>query len=201
MTPEFSRTVDAETISETPRKIAIEADADERRRLAGRFRLRAIDRLTADITLVRRAGIIHAEGLLDASVIQACVVTDESLPAELRVPFAVRYVPDAYAGAPDEELELSEDDCDTLPLEGHQIDLGELAAETLALALDPFPRSPGADEALRASQAGNEEEAGPFAGLKALKDRFEKGARRACANGADPARSHCRFARAPVTPG
>ncbi len=174
MTPEFSRTIDAETISETPRRIEIEADGDERRRLAGRFRLKALDRLAADIAIMRKAGIIHVEGVLEASVVQACVVTDEPLPAQVSTPFFVRYVPDAYAHAPDEELELSEADCDTLPLEGHQIDLGELAAETLALAIDPFPRSKGADQAMRESGTGGEMDAGPFAGLKALKDKLEK---------------------------
>lgn len=174
MTPEFSRTVDPGNISDAPRQIELEADADERRRLAGRFRLKAIDRLTANVTLSRRAGIVHAEGNVVAAVTQACVVTDEPLPVEIDAPFSVRYVPDAYAGGPDDELELSEEDCDTLPIEGHTIDLGELAAETLALALDPFPRSPGADAALREAETSDRDDTGPFASLKALKNRLEK---------------------------
>lgn len=175
MTPEFSRPIDAETISETSRRIEIEADADERRRLAGRFGLKAIDRLAAAITLSRRGGMPYAEGEVTASVVQSCVVTTDPVPAEIVAPFAVRFAPDAYAGAPDEEVELSEQDCETLPIEGNQIDLGELAAETLALALDPFPRSAGADEAMKESTRSTGDEAGPFAGLKALKDRLEKG--------------------------
>jgi hypothetical protein len=86
----------------------------------------------------------------------------------------VRFVPDAYAGTPDEEFELSAEDCDTLPLEG-RIDLGELAAETLALALDPYPRWEGADAVAEQGMLADEFDAGPFAGLKALKDRLEKG--------------------------
>lgn len=175
MTPEFSRPVDVGTISDAPRLLEIDADAEERRRLAGRFRLKSVDRLAATITLSRRAGIIHAEGSIRAAVVQSCVVTDEPLPAEIDAPFAVRFVPDAYAAAPDDELELSEEDCDTLPIEGHHIDLGELAAETLALALDPFPRSAGADAAMKDGGATDDAETGPFAGLKALKDRLEKG--------------------------
>ena len=174
MTPEFSRPIDAETISETPRQVEIGADETERRRLAGRFRLKSIERLAAHVKLSRRAGIIHAEGEVDAAVVQSCVVTEEPLPAEIVAPFAVRFVPDAYAAAHDEDVELSAEDCDTLPLEGHQIDLGELAAETLALALDPYPRSADADAAMREAGAEGEAGTGPFAGLQALKDKLER---------------------------
>ncbi|NNM78329.1 DUF177 domain-containing protein [Sphingomonas sp. ID1715] len=172
MTPEFSRIVAADTVDERPKQIEIGADADERRRLAGRFRLQAIDRLSARVALARRAGIIHADGEVDAAVVQSCVVTGEAMPAEVKAPFSVRYLPDAYVRSSEEEVELSSEDCDTLPLEGNQIDLGELAAETLALALDPFPRCAGADEALREAGMSDGAEAGPFAALKALKDKL-----------------------------
>jgi uncharacterized metal-binding protein YceD (DUF177 family) len=174
VTPEFSHPVDADTISESPRQLRIEADEAERRRLAGRFGLKAIDQLSADVRLSRRAGIVHAEGRVDADVVQTCVVTDEPLPAHVDAPFHVRFVPDAYAPSADEELELSAEDCDTLPLEGGRIDLGELAAETLALALDPFPRSAGADAALEEAGLVGEAEAGPFAALRALKEQMQK---------------------------
>jgi len=175
MTPEFSRPIDADTVSESPRRIEVSADETERRRLAGRFGLKGIDRLEAEVRLARRAGIIHAEGRVDADVVQSCVVTDEPLPAHVDAPFSMRFVPDVHAGTADEELELSAEDCDTLPLESGRIDLGELAAETLALALDPFPRSATADVALEQAGLGNEEDTGPFAALKALKERMEKG--------------------------
>jgi len=42
-------------------------------------------------------------------------------------------------------------------------------ADTLALALDPFPRGPNADVALKAAGVLSEEQAGPFAALAALK--------------------------------
>ncbi|HEV2569607.1 DUF177 domain-containing protein [Sphingomonas sp.] len=172
MTPEFSRTFAADTIDEAPREVEIGADADERRKLAGRFRLQQIDRLSARVKLARRAGVIHADGQVDAAVVQSCVVTGEPMPAEVRAPFSVRFVPNAYTRPSEEEVELSAEDCDTLPIEGNQIDLGEVAAETLALALDPFPRSDRADEALREAGLGEAAEAGPFAALQALKDKL-----------------------------
>jgi len=175
VTPEFSRIVEADTVSDAPRRMEIGADETERRRLAGRFRLKSIDRLAAVVTLSRRAGIIHAEGTVGAAVVQACVVTDEPIPAELQTPFSVRFVDDAFGHSGEDEVELSAADCETLPLEGNQIDLGELAAETLALALDPYPRSAAADETLRELGTAGEQDAGPFAALKGLKDQLEKG--------------------------
>ena len=69
-------------------------------------------------------------------------------------------------------MELAEGELDEIDYEGSAVDLGEAAAQTLALALDPFPRSPTADEKLRAAGVIGEEEAGPFAALKALKDKL-----------------------------
>lgn len=174
MTPEFSRIIKADTISDAPKRLDIGADETERRRLAGRFRLKSIDRLAAEVTLSRRAGIIHAEGVVHAAVVQACVVTNEPIPAQVDAPFSVRFVEAAFAPSVDEEVELSEQDCETLPLEDNAIDLGELAAETLALALDPYPRSAAADEALKEHGAVGEQEGGAFAALKSLKDQLER---------------------------
>ena len=173
MTPEFSRPIEAETISEGPRELEIGADAEERRKLAGRFRLQALHKLTARIKLSRRAGIIHADGEVEAAVVQSCVVTTDPVAAKLRAPLSVRYVPDAYTASAEDERELSAEECDTLPIEDGKIDLGELAAETLALALDPFPRSAGADEALKEIGLADAHP-GPFAALKSLKDQMDE---------------------------
>ena len=72
-----------------------------------------------------------------------------------------------------DEVELSEDECDIVFYEGGSIDLGEAAAETLALTLDPFPRSPGAAQALKEAGVISEEEAGPFGALAALRDKLK----------------------------
>ena len=169
MTPEWSRPIRIDTIGEGERNVAIEADADERRRLAGRFVLLAIDRLEAQFTLRREGGAIVAAGRVTADVTQACSITAEPLPAQVDEPVELRFV-EAYAG--EEELELSADALDTLPIEGGAIDLGEAAAETMALALDPFPRAPGAEEALRAAGVVREDEVQPFNAFAALKGKL-----------------------------
>lgn len=174
MTPEFSRPVEVATISDAEHRIDIAADDTERRKLAGRFRLPMIEKLDAQVTLSRRAGVIHAEGRIDARVTQSCVVTNDPMKARIDAPFHIRFVPDATIDPDADEVELSETDCDTLPIDDGKIDLGELAAETLALALDPFPRSAGADAALTDAGLGDETDAGPFAALKGLRDQLGK---------------------------
>lgn len=172
MTPEFSRPERVDAIGERARTVAIAADAAERAALAARFGLVAVDSLAASLTLRREAKGIAARGRVTADVVQACVVTDEPVPARIDEPVALLFVPEA--GAADEEIELSAEDLDIVPFAGGAIDLGEAAAETMALALDPFPRAPGAEAALREAGVLTEEEAkpaGPLAGLKAALER------------------------------
>jgi hypothetical protein len=54
------------------------------------------------------------------------------------------------------------------------IDVGEAVAETLLLSLDPYPRAPGAEAALRAAGVKGEEEAGAFGALAGLRDKLKK---------------------------
>ncbi|MGD9801132.1 MAG: hypothetical protein AB7V02_11105, partial [Parvularculaceae bacterium] len=54
------------------------------------------------------------------------------------------------------------------PLDGDEIDLGELLVQHLSLALDPYPRKDGAESLLETYR--NAATASPFAGLKGLKD-------------------------------
>ena len=76
----------------------------------------------------------------------------------------------ALSGAqPDEEIELGEDEMDVVFHDGAMIDLGAALTDTLALALDPYPRSPNAEAALKAAGVLSEEQAGPFAALTKLK--------------------------------
>ena len=169
MTPEFPRPIRIDTIGDGERIVTVEANEDERRRLAGRFGLVAIERLTARFSVRREAAGVLATGQVEAAATQACSVTGEPIEAVVDETVALRFV-DEMAEEGD-EIELSGDALDTLPIEGGAIDLGEAAAETMALALDPFARSAGAEEALRKAGVVSEEEAGAFgalAGLKAL---------------------------------
>ena len=69
-------------------------------------------------------------------------------------------------------VEYKDAELDTLFHDGQAIDLKAALEDTLALAIDPYPRSAGADAALKEAGVLSEEEAGPFAGLAALRDRL-----------------------------
>ncbi|WP_116090023.1 YceD family protein [Sphingomonas crusticola] len=172
MTPEFSRPFRLDELGGAPRSIAIDADESERAALAERFDLIGLDRLEATAELVRDGEVVIATGKLQAEVVQACVASGEPVPAVIVETFTLRFVPLRAVDDPDEEMELAESDLDEIFYEGSAIDLGEAVAQTLALALDPFPRAPDADDKLRQAGVIGEEDAGPFAALKALKDKL-----------------------------
>lgn len=166
--PEFSRILRIDSIGDKPRTIEIEADDAERAALARRFGLISIARLQGRAQLLKLADGVKASGRIAAAVEQNCVATGEPVPAEIDEPFALKFVP-ASGGTAADEIELSGAELDIVEFDGQAIDLGEAIAQTLALALDPFPRSPGADAALKKAGVLSEEEAGPFGALAGLK--------------------------------
>ncbi len=166
---EFSRVERLDTIGGEDRHVAIAADAAERAAIAARFGLVAVDKLEAELDVRREAAGIAVRGRVVAEVVQACSITGEPLPARIDEPVALRFVEPARPG--EDEVELGSDALDTVEIEGGGIDLGEAAAETMALALDPFPRGPNAAAALKEAGVVSEEEAGPFGVLKGLLDR------------------------------
>jgi uncharacterized metal-binding protein YceD (DUF177 family) len=172
VTVEFARPQRVDTIGGEPRTVEIDADAQERAALAKRFDLIGIERLTGRFTIRRDAAGIVAEGRVAAAVTQACSITGDPLPATVDEPVALRFVPEDDAGQ--DEVELGDNDIDVIPYDGGAIDLGEVAAETMALALDPFPRGPNAEAALKEAGVLSEEQAGPFGALAALKDKLGK---------------------------
>jgi uncharacterized metal-binding protein YceD (DUF177 family) len=166
--PEFSRVI---RLDQTVRAAAGEriiADAEERAALAQRFQLVSIDRLEADYTLSWEADNLVARGRLRATLAQTCVATGEPVPETIDTALTIGFLKESE-GPEEVEVDLDEEDHDTIFYSGESIDLGEAVAETLALALTPFPRSPGADAYLKQLGVLSEEQASPFAALQALK--------------------------------
>lgn len=170
--PEFSRVERIDTFGAGERTVEIEANETERGKLAERFGLVSLGRLSASFRVRMEAAGIVARGTVDASVVQACSVTDEPIPVEISEEVALRFIEEDAVN--EEEIELSEDALDTMFYTGSAIDLGEAAAETVALALDPFPRSPNAEAALKAAGVIGEDEVKPLGALAGLKGLLEK---------------------------
>jgi uncharacterized metal-binding protein YceD (DUF177 family) len=144
------------------RRESLEAREAERAALAARFGIPAVESLRAELRLWPEAdGAVRAEGSLAADVVQSCVVTLEPVPQRVEEAVSLRLLP---AGT--EPRDDDPDGPDDIPSENGVVDLGEAVAEQLALALDPYPRAPGA--ALPA-EAGDAVPEHPMAALAKLR--------------------------------
>jgi uncharacterized metal-binding protein YceD (DUF177 family) len=173
MTDRFAHHLRLDQIRDGER-LDLVADEAERAAVADRLALTGIDRLEAHVTLSRTGEIVRAKGRIGASLSQSCVVTNEPVPAHVDEPFEIIFTPEPAEATPDDEIELGESDCDVVFHDGAVIDLGTAIADTLALSLDPYPRSAEADAALKEAGVLSEEQASPFAALAALKGRKEE---------------------------
>jgi len=152
-------------------RLDLTADESECSEVARRLGLVSLDRLEAHVAIGRTGDVVRVEGRLVAALDQSCVVTGDPVAAHVDEPFALLFTPEPKDGNPDQESELGEGDCDVVFYEGGAIDLGSAVADSLALSLDPYPRSAGADAALKEAGVLTEEQASPFAVLAGLKTR------------------------------
>ncbi|SDF77905.1 Uncharacterized metal-binding protein YceD, DUF177 family [Limimonas halophila] len=171
-TTEFSRPLRLDRLSAGTFDADYEASASETAALATRFDLPGIQSLSGSLR-VRRPGngpLIRVEGRVRAEVTQVCVVTLEEVANRIEESFVQLYTTAPHPE--DSEVFVSPDDEDTPePLTGNSLDLGEILAEQLALALDPYPRAPGAEFGTASAETSPDEERNPFAKLAELRWR------------------------------
>lgn len=143
----------------------------ERKAIAKRLGLISLPALSARMTIRPWLDGAEVGGRFEAVVEQECGVTLDPFEQPVSGDIEVRVVPNGspHAPAPEgPEMEL-EADAPDLPdeLDGEEIDLGEYLVEHLALAIDPFPRKPGATFEYENPKGDDS----PFAVLKGLTDR------------------------------
>ena len=125
-------------------EFVVEAGDGECQALAARLEIPSVLALRCRFRLkAGRRGVVAAEGMLDARLVRECVVTLEPFEVEVAEAFRVRFVPAERLAEEPEDAEVDPDSDDEVGYEGQSIDLGEAAAEQLALGLDPYPRRPG----------------------------------------------------------
>lgn len=137
---EFSFLLPADTIGKAPKKVRIVANEPERRALARRFDLIAVDKFTADVTVGRIAdsALIQVSGRFRADIVQICVVSGEPVATSIEETVSERL----GLRDPDEaEAVFDIDDEDPpMPFNDGSLELGELLAQYLAVSIDPYPR-------------------------------------------------------------
>lgn len=168
MRDEFAHRLRLDSIAGGQR-LDLVADEAERKAVAERLRLASLERLEAHAVLEREGPQVRARGRIRAALEQSCIATGEPVAEHVDEPFDISFLPAPAEGTPDAEIELGAKDCDTVFYDGQAIDLGEAIADTLALAMEPYPRSPHAGDALKQAGVLSESEAGPFAVLAKLK--------------------------------
>ncbi|HAI31107.1 MAG TPA: hypothetical protein DCM48_16515, partial [Thalassospira sp.] len=165
-TPEFSRIVKTEEMVSGKEKLVVEANEKERAALAERFELVSINSLRAELEVKTASnGEVTVRGPMSAEIVQNCVATLEPVPETVEDTVEVLFSPhvseDDMPSNPDDLENLSEEELMALleqpePLVDGKIDLGEVVAQFLAVAMDPYPRK---DDAELPESIQSEEEA------------------------------------------
>jgi hypothetical protein len=150
------------------------AEGPTRARIAKALDLVELKSLEANLRIAPWLDGAQIEGRWAAAVVQICGITLEPFETVLGGELAVRAVPggsSALSSEPEHELEL-DPEADDPPDEitDGVLPLGAYVVEDLSLAIDPFPRKPGA--AFEAPEAP--EEPSPFAALARLRDAGPK---------------------------
>lgn len=185
-TPEFSRIVKTDEQVSRKERLTIEASEKERAALAKRFELVSIDSLKAELTIkISSNGEVTVHGPMSAQITQNCVTTLAPVPEAVEDTVDVLFSPhvseDDLPSNPDDLENLSEEELMALlnqpePLVDNKIDVGEVVAQFLAVAMDPYPRQEGAElpKLVMAEEEAEEERPNPFAQLAGLKEQLEK---------------------------
>ena len=166
--PEFSFIIHPSEITDKTVKFELSAESDECAALAERFGLQAIEFFESVLTVrfLRREKAIRLRGKLRAKVIQSCVVSMAPVESLIEEEFEILF---------HDENQIDRDELDDVvqfePYSNDLIDIGEVASEELALALDPYPRSPEIADEVLGPYLPELEDPGmkPFAALAALK--------------------------------
>lgn len=181
---EFSRTVKMSALSLEPQTYSARANPVECEALAGRFDLLGIENFVVEAEINRWRKGVRVKGTIRADVVQTCIATLEPVPDQISETFDRGFLPEHELVGdtkPGQEVEIEDDnELGDLPdILGDTLDLGEIASESLYLALNPYPRAEGEEPLdLQAAPPGevpiSDEDVKPFASLAAYREKLEK---------------------------
>ena len=172
----FSRRFPVDSARDRTRTIKLEADAAELLALARFLDLPQVGALTASFEITPLSGgRFGVRGQAKARVTQTCVVSLDDFETSLSEPIEAVFAPQEAADDMEAigrrmrvDVYFDTDNDPPDPIIDGGIDLGMLAIEFLALALDPYPRKPQATFG-ELNEAKEAKEASPFAVLGRLK--------------------------------
>ena len=162
-------------IPESGLQVERSASPEERERIAQALDLVACSALTAHYTIAPRGdGHFRLAGTLKAQIEQTCVVTLEQLTNEVADDFSVDYWPETEIPEPTSRVIDVHDEADLEPIVAGCIKVGRVVFQSLAGAIDLFPRKPGvtfeaSEGAAQSSKIGTSDH--PFAALAKAKSK------------------------------
>lgn len=160
--------VNVARLSRSGLPVWLEADEEQRAALAAAHGLVSVERLRFDLKLVPWKGDgVRVAGTLGATIVQSCVITLDPLVAEIDEEIDAVLVPEGSKLAlprwAEGEMVLDAEGPDAPEtFAGDSIDVGALAEEFFALAIDPYPRKEGAAIGEVAAGDGGEAAHGPL---------------------------------------
>ncbi len=170
-TPIIDAIVRIDRLPASGRSIDVAPDAAACAELAKILKVEAVEAMQASLTVTPLRGGIRALGHLKARIVQASVVSFEPVVQEIDEAIDRVFLPQSSENVPTPGSEVFVDlEDDDFPdhIDGPEVDLSALLIETIALAIDPYPRRPG--ESLQSlGLEVDAEAAGPFAALTKLK--------------------------------
>lgn len=182
---EIERIIDLDRLGRSGSAVEIAATESECAALATRFGFLSLQGFAARVTVDLQLGEqVIVEGRLRGKIVQACVLTLEPVTQELDDAFRIVFQKDLAEERDPEsgEAVLNAQADAPEPLAGNMLDVGEIVAEQLSLAAEPYPRRPGVklEDVLPKSKGGPRrgapgQQRHPFAGLAALRDKPRRG--------------------------
>jgi len=171
-------------LNSEPQDYAARATPVECEALMGRLDLLGLENFSVEAKVRKWRRGVRVEGTIKADVVQRCIVTLEPVPDQISESFDRGFLPEADLVGdtkPGQEVEIEDDaELGDLPdLLGDTLDLGEIASESLSLALNPYPRAEGEEPLdLQSAPPGetpiSDNDVKPFASLAAYREKLEK---------------------------
>jgi uncharacterized metal-binding protein YceD (DUF177 family) len=172
--PVLDASIRMENLPAVGREIVVSATDEQKAAIAEQLKITAVEKLDAKLEAKRFRGGIQVLGRLEAVIEQPCVVSFEPVKQVIDEPIDRVFLPShdkAHAAPAGAEIfvDVAGDD-EPDRFDGPEVDLSDLIIETLALAVDPYPRAPGASiDAVLKDDDDDDGEVSPFSRLKALK--------------------------------
>jgi len=167
MTPEFSYEIDLNSLPHGGKSISLSASKDVCAKVAARLDAHSLEKLEGEAFLAATRTEITLTGVLRASLTRECVASLEPMTENIEEAFDIAFLrlsddQDPEAPANGEIRDNGEEPPEIHA--GDNFDLGEFLVQQLSLAMDPFPRKPGAESLVETYGTSGDDS--PFASLR-----------------------------------